>query len=174
MHSTNIQAARAVLQKGTTVYVPCHVFPTHRRTPQGYWLGKIETNKPTGQPENVKVCYASSHKVSESALFLAIMSMPHMVQVKCPGEAAFAYPALEVVKWIDIPTTGEIDSPPPSIPESPVRISTKKRSTRKRGRQEGSADGEDDEDSGSEAGHFSVHDTAESESSDEQSNNGSM
>lgn len=67
----DVQSARQVLQKGTTVYVPCHVFPTHRRTPEGFWVGKIETNKPTGQPEYVKVSYRVTWLCSHHSMIVS-------------------------------------------------------------------------------------------------------
>lgn len=47
---------RAQLPKGTTLHIPCSAFPKHKPTPEGYWSGIVQTNRPTGAPTMVKVC----------------------------------------------------------------------------------------------------------------------
>lgn len=79
--------------------------------------------------------------------------------MKCAGEPAFTYPAIDVVGWKRVPEGAEL-SEPPRKRAAPASVGGKKKSGKKK--KSDSSDEEFDNISDDDEGHFSVDDAESS------------
>lgn len=173
--TSDVDDVRAQLPKGTTLFIPCSAFPKHNPTADGYWIGVVQTNKPTGAAAMIKVCLFCC-KAHVLHTFLA-QHLPHFTQVKCSGEAAFNWPADEVLKWKEKPNNTASSLHVDKQATASFSVSDAKKGQRvaaSQKKQKKKADSSDEEEfdnlsDDDDDGHFSVDDEEDCSSSDSSS-----